>query len=143
MENRRMKILTSILKRLGVGALLASVPLIGGCGDNTDYGYRFAEGFIDAREKEKNYPRHSRGLSRTLMNLHNNEAGRLVSEKWAGRNITWLLLIMCYVALWACFNAHLSINQCLFADCAAMNKIYIKKDKQNNTNNTNNTNNKQ
>jgi len=51
----------------------------GGCGDNTDYGYRFAVGFVDAREKEKNYPRHSSELSRMLMNLHNNEAGRRVS----------------------------------------------------------------
>jgi len=52
----------------------------GGCGDNTDYGYRFAVGFVDAREKEKNYPRHSNELSRMLMNLHNNEAGRRVSH---------------------------------------------------------------
>jgi wingless-type MMTV integration site family protein 5 len=48
----------------------------GGCGDNTEYGYRFAQGFVDVREREKNHPRHSRGLARTLMNLHNNEAGR-------------------------------------------------------------------
>lgn len=52
----------------------------GGCGDNTDYGYRFAVGFVDAREKEKNYPRHSNELARMLMNLHNNEAGRRVSQ---------------------------------------------------------------
>lgn len=52
--------------------------LWGGCGDNTDYGFRFAQGFIDVREREKNHPRHSRGLSRTLMNLFNNEAGRRV-----------------------------------------------------------------
>jgi len=51
----------------------------GGCGDNTDYGYRFAQGFVDVREREKNYPRHSDGLARMLMNIHNNEAGRLVS----------------------------------------------------------------
>ena len=51
----------------------------GGCGDNTDYGYRFAQGFVDVREREKNYPRHSDGLARILMNIHNNEAGRLVS----------------------------------------------------------------
>ena len=51
----------------------------GGCGDNTDYGYRFAQGFVDVREREKNYPRHSAGLARMLMNIHNNEAGRLVS----------------------------------------------------------------
>ena len=51
----------------------------GGCGDNTEYGYRFAQGFVDVREREKNYPRHSDGLARMLMNIHNNEAGRLVS----------------------------------------------------------------
>jgi len=51
----------------------------GGCGDNTDYGYRFARSFVDVREREKNYPRHSDGLARILMNIHNNEAGRLVS----------------------------------------------------------------
>ena len=52
----------------------------GGCGDNSEYGYRFAQGFVDVREREKNHPRHSQGLARTLMNLHNNEAGRRVSE---------------------------------------------------------------
>ena len=52
----------------------------GGCGDNTEYGYRFAQGFVDVREREKNHPRHSQGLARTLMNLHNNEAGRRVSK---------------------------------------------------------------
>ena len=51
----------------------------GGCGDNSDYGYRFAQAFVDVREREKNHPRHSRGLARMLMNLHNNEAGRRVS----------------------------------------------------------------
>ena len=34
---------------------------------------------MDVREREKNHPRHSRDLSRMLMNLHNNEAGRRVS----------------------------------------------------------------
>ncbi|KAI0236165.1 Protein Wnt-5b [Lamellibrachia satsuma] len=48
----------------------------GGCGDNIEYGYRFAQGFVDIREREKNHPRRSPGLARTLMNLHNNEAGR-------------------------------------------------------------------
>ncbi|ESO85170.1 hypothetical protein LOTGIDRAFT_130786, partial [Lottia gigantea] len=48
----------------------------GGCGDNIEYGYKFAKAFVDMREKEKNHPRHSRDLSRMLMNVHNNEAGR-------------------------------------------------------------------
>ena len=34
---------------------------------------------MDAAELEKNYPRFSDELANTLMNLHNNEAGRLVS----------------------------------------------------------------
>ncbi|KAK3585900.1 hypothetical protein CHS0354_038436 [Potamilus streckersoni] len=48
----------------------------GGCGDNIEYGYRFARAFVDVREREKNHPRHSAELSRMMMNLHNNEAGR-------------------------------------------------------------------
>jgi len=52
----------------------------GGCGDNTDYAYMFTQGFVDVREREKNCPRHSDGLARMLMNIHNNEAGRLVSD---------------------------------------------------------------
>lgn len=52
----------------------------GGCGDNIEYGYRFAKAFVDVREKERNHPRHSRELARMLLNLHNNEAGRKVSE---------------------------------------------------------------
>ncbi|VDP89438.1 unnamed protein product [Echinostoma caproni] len=52
----------------------------GGCGDNIAYAYRFAKAFIDVREKEQSYPRHSAELARMLMNLHNNRAGRL----WMG-----------------------------------------------------------
>lgn len=52
--------------------------LWGGCGDNVHYGYRFAREFVDAREREKNYPRGSLEHARMLMNLHNNEAGRQV-----------------------------------------------------------------
>uniref|UniRef100_A0A3Q2DMC2 Protein Wnt n=1 Tax=Cyprinodon variegatus TaxID=28743 RepID=A0A3Q2DMC2_CYPVA len=51
--------------------------LWGGCGDNVHYGYRFAREFVDAKEREKNYPRGSKENARILMNLHNNEAGRL------------------------------------------------------------------
>nr|WCP86890.1 WNT 5b-1 [Cyprinus carpio] len=51
--------------------------LWGGCGDNVNYGYRFAREFVDAREREKNYPRGSVEHARTLMNLQNNEAGRM------------------------------------------------------------------
>jgi len=72
----------------------------GGCGDNLEYGYRFAETFIDVKEKERgssNSPTTGTGSNnnlivttensssgkksreeqaRKLMNLHNNEAGR-------------------------------------------------------------------
>lgn len=54
--------------------------LWGGCGDNVHYGYRFAREFVDAREREKNYPRGSSEHARTLMNLQNNEAGRQVRK---------------------------------------------------------------
>jgi hypothetical protein len=51
----------------------------GGCGDNIEYGYRFAENFIDVREKESSTGTSLRDQARKLMNLHNNEAGRRVS----------------------------------------------------------------
>lgn len=35
---------------------------------------------MDAREREKNHPRGSVEQARTLMNLQNNEAGRMVSN---------------------------------------------------------------
>jgi len=49
-----------------------------GCSDNPDYGYKFTTTFIDARQREKNFPRHSTALKHMMMHLHNNEAGRLV-----------------------------------------------------------------
>ena len=52
----------------------------GGCGDNIEYGYRFAKAFVDVREQEKTHPRHSPELARMLMNKHNNEGGRKVSS---------------------------------------------------------------
>lgn len=55
--------------------------LWGGCGDNLNYGYRFSKEFVDAREREKSYPKGSYESARLLMNLHNNEAGRRV-RKW-------------------------------------------------------------
>uniref|UniRef100_A0A8C2SL57 Protein Wnt n=1 Tax=Capra hircus TaxID=9925 RepID=A0A8C2SL57_CAPHI len=50
--------------------------LWGGCGDNIDYGYRFAKEFVDARERERIHAKGSYESARILMNLHNNEAGR-------------------------------------------------------------------
>ncbi|PIO65609.1 wnt family protein [Teladorsagia circumcincta] len=52
----------------------------GGCGDNVDYGYRFAKNFIDIREKEKD-PRRDQDQGRSLMNRRNNEAGRKVNSR--------------------------------------------------------------
>ncbi|XP_056373833.1 protein Wnt-5b isoform X1 [Hyla sarda] len=57
--------------------------LWGGCGDNVDYGYRFAKEFVDAREREKNYPKGSEEQARALMNMQNNEAGRRAVYKLA------------------------------------------------------------
>lgn len=54
--------------------------LWGGCGDNIEYGYRFAKEFVDARERERLYQRGSYESARIMMNLHNNEAGRRVSD---------------------------------------------------------------
>ena len=61
--------------------------LWGGCGDNVDYGYRFAKEFVDAREREKNFAKGSEEQGRVLMNLQNNEAGRRVSDPCPTR--TW------------------------------------------------------
>ena len=61
--------------------------LWGGCGDNIDYGYRFAKEFVDARERERIHAKGSYESARILMNLHNNEAGRRVSVRaaaWQG-----------------------------------------------------------
>ncbi|XP_065718690.2 protein Wnt-5b isoform X1 [Patagioenas fasciata] len=57
--------------------------LWGGCGDNVEYGYRFAKEFVDAKEREKNYVRGSEEQARMLMNLQNNEAGRRAVYKLA------------------------------------------------------------
>ncbi|WKY07048.1 hypothetical protein Q1695_006886 [Nippostrongylus brasiliensis] len=52
----------------------------GGCGDNVDYGYRFAKNFIDIREKERD-PRRDQDQGRSLMNRRNNEAGRKILKR--------------------------------------------------------------
>lgn len=48
----------------------------GGCSADIRYGIGFAKVFVDAREIKQN--------ARTLMNLHNNEAGRKVGSQGAG-----------------------------------------------------------
>lgn len=45
----------------------------GGCSDNIDFGYKFARLFIDTGERGRSL--------REKMNLHNNEAGRMVSDE--------------------------------------------------------------
>ena len=44
----------------------------GGCGDNVDYGYKKSREFMDARKKKR------RGDLTTRIQLHNNDAGRMV-----------------------------------------------------------------
>ena len=50
----------------------------GGCSADIDFGVRYARRFLDAREIE--------GDSRSLMNLHNNRAGRKV-RKFISQNV--------------------------------------------------------
>lgn len=45
----------------------------GGCGDNIEFGYLKAKEFMDAQQRKRND-------IRTLITLHNNEAGRAVSS---------------------------------------------------------------
>lgn len=46
-----------------------------GCSDDIDYGIEFSKKFVDARERG----RKAENPARVLMNLHNNNAGRVVS----------------------------------------------------------------
>jgi hypothetical protein len=46
-----------------------------GCSDNVAYGSAFSKSFVDARETRAK----GRDGAKTLMNLHNNNAGRKVS----------------------------------------------------------------
>lgn len=55
---------------------LKSAWIWGGCGDNIEYGYKFAQNFIDIRERESNEIAGTLDNARQMMNLHNNEAGR-------------------------------------------------------------------
>jgi wingless-type MMTV integration site family protein 6 len=45
----------------------------GGCGDNVNFGYRKSKDFMDA-------PYRRRSDIKTIVKLHNNDAGRLVSS---------------------------------------------------------------
>jgi wingless-type MMTV integration site family, member 10 len=46
----------------------------GGCSHNMDFGVEFSELFLDSREKA--------GDIQSQINLHNNHAGRMVSQRW-------------------------------------------------------------
>lgn len=54
------------------------ISLAGGCGDNTYYGVKFVLEFLQARENERNYPRFSRPLARSQLNIWNSFTGLMV-----------------------------------------------------------------
>ena len=56
----------------------------GGCSDDIRYGMWFARNFVDAPDT---LARFKATKARSLMNLHNNEAGRLVS----GTSASWIM----------------------------------------------------
>lgn len=76
----------------------------GGCSADISYGLGFSKVFIDAREVKQN--------ARTLMNLHNNEVGRKVSDghldcsfmdvlSRASLMLVWVLVnSLCHVVVW-------------------------------------------
>ncbi|CAL1546895.1 unnamed protein product, partial [Lymnaea stagnalis] len=51
----------------------------GGCGDNVEYGYRKSREFMDARKRNR------RGDFTAMIQLHNNEAGRLSVKNYMRR----------------------------------------------------------
>lgn len=51
----------------------------GGCSDNVDFGQMFSREFVDSSERGRDL--------RYLINLHNNEAGRMVREPLVHRSL--------------------------------------------------------
>lgn len=51
----------------------------GGCSDNIAYGVRFSKKFTHAVERKRMEGMEKIAMRRAIMNIHNNEAGRLVS----------------------------------------------------------------
>ena len=51
-----------------------------GCDKSTEYAYGFTREFVDARERDNIQTRTTKEKSMKAMNLHNNEAGRIVSS---------------------------------------------------------------
>lgn len=65
----------------------------GGCSDNIGFGFKFSRDFVDTGERGRNL--------REKMNLHNNEAGRMVSDQDSPR---WVL------GFWGGYNVRIIIG---------------------------------
>ena len=65
---------------LHISSLIVLYPQWSGCSDNVDFGVTFSRTFVDAQDRRKSRKRPKNPIS--LMNLHNNEAGRKVSQIW-------------------------------------------------------------
>ena len=63
---------------LHISSLIVLYPQWSGCSDNVDFGVTFSRTFVDAQDRRKSRKRPKNPIS--LMNLHNNEAGRKVSQ---------------------------------------------------------------
>jgi hypothetical protein len=94
----------------------------GGCGDNVQFGHRFARDFVDANERERDL--------RCAMNLHNNEAGRTVSRLLYSVihhsreyfvNLSWLILIKC-----ACTSCHPCVHKDAWIGVNRLNHCFSK-----------------
>jgi hypothetical protein len=70
----------------------------GGCGDNVNFGYRKSKDFMDA-------PYRRRSDIKTLVKLHNNNAGRLVSSSGKSKLYLGLGLGAVKVSVWPQFYA--------------------------------------
>lgn len=58
----------------------------GGCSDNIGFGFKFSRDFVDTGERGRNL--------REKMNLHNNEAGRMVSFELLPRQRYYIYVTM-------------------------------------------------
>ena len=61
----------------------------GSCSDDVKYGVHFAQNFIDARELDLDHS-DDEETRKTLIHLHNNAAGRRVSQE------AWYLMLVTY-----------------------------------------------
>lgn len=94
----------------------------GGCGDDVEFGYEMSKRFMDAKRR--------RGKSdiRTLINLHNNEAGRLVRNTLISFSFFRLIIsVACFVTA-TVFNAdHMFQRCCLFF---GIHPSFLKRERQ-------------